>query len=455
MDKNIQIEIALQNYKKFQKEREQNYGCLISTFQSNIPSQKSSNRSKRETLDPIPSDVGEISSTIREILTKPSTKAQLMKEREEREKQQKLLEIEEKKKQLKQWRLEDKNQISHSKQSTSSSIDSKAFFSSGTSDSFKSNHTEPVWIRSGISQQDEISEIQIRHLDGSLDRVQFSSSDLLVRICEYVSSKNFSNQNQQHFNPLKDSTPISLTTPFPRKTFTLNELNELTMKDAGFVPNGSVIVIKSNSGWVLNQKSPYEYSIIHPKWKLKGESVEAKDNFKKKMQEIENLKRIEDRKQSVQSLKKVRMQIKNDFNEKKKQYNEREEEKRSDELKSISNIIQSLEKSNLSTIQVRLPNSSVIKVELPFNSTLDTLRNELVSNHNLSVTTFSFLITFPRKEFKLEDFPNISLKDAGLVPKGNIIVNVPKNNDQLIQINDYEQNDYEENENEYYDQNDY
>lgn len=156
--------------------------------------------------------------------------------------------------------------------------------------------------------------LQIRMLDGEVLKAEFQSEDLLTTVCEYVCS-----QGEGEWYKLG----IVLSTVFPRRKYSLEEMQKLTLRDVGLVPKGNVVVEKQHNGFILKQEPKYKYvyennvcSVIDvcsaipvPAWRLRGESQEEKEKFKEKMR----LKEIEEKKQEKlkkkRDLEKVRKQI--------------------------------------------------------------------------------------------------------------------------------------------------
>lgn len=96
--------------------------------------------------------------------------------------------------------------------------------------------------------------LQIRMLNGDVLKAEFQSEDLLTTVCEYVCS---------HGTEEWYKLGIVLSTVYPRKKYSLEEMQKMTLKDAGLVPKGTVVVEKQHNGFVLKQEPKYKYVYVN------------------------------------------------------------------------------------------------------------------------------------------------------------------------------------------------
>ncbi|KAG2386945.1 hypothetical protein C9374_001980 [Naegleria lovaniensis] len=176
-------------------------------------------------------------------------------------------------------------------------------------------------------------------------------------------------------------------------------------------------------------------AIHHNPNKLKGDSIENKLAFA----ERERLKEQE-------RLKKEKMEEKKRIKALKEQMKREKEEKMSKQQTGGAIVPSTATTTTTTTtsaststpsdqsnalIQVRLPSGTTEKVQLTANDNLNGLYAAISSQLDPN-EAYSILTTFPRKEFFAEDWNQTTLKQAGLVPKGSVIVQLTKNKGMII-----------------------
>jgi hypothetical protein len=118
-----------------------------------------------------------------------------------------------------------------------------------------------------ISPTSKSCFVQIRMLDGSTNRVEFQTEDLLSRICEYIYEHGkFDEKNEEKYE-----SGFIISTTHPKRKFTIEEIETLTIEKSKVV-NQCLIVEVSFEGFKLKEKPLYEYiESILPEWKMKGD----------------------------------------------------------------------------------------------------------------------------------------------------------------------------------------
>ena len=167
--------------------------------------------------------------------------------------------------------------------------------------------------------------------------------------------------------------------------------------------------------------------------KLKGDSVEAKLAFaeRERLKEQERIRKEKlEEKKRVKALKDA---MKKEKEEKQARLSGSSSSASSSTASSSSTVTPKPSESSATSalIQVRLPRGSTEKIQLNTPGTLADLF-KAVSSHLDSNEAYSILTPFPRKEYFEEDWQNTTLDQAGLVPKGSVILQLTKNKGVVI-----------------------
>ncbi|KAL0490754.1 hypothetical protein AKO1_002517 [Acrasis kona] len=159
--------------------------------------------------------------------------------------------------------------------------------------------------------------LSIRLLDGESVKAKFKAQDTLSKVAAYVS--------QKALDLKKDKLPrgrwygiekgISFDMPYPKKSFDVNTLGEITLEQAGLVPSGTLVVtitgierqLQKSGGTITDAK--LQSAIGN---RLHGDSHEEKKAF-----EDEQLRKEAEEKKQAQinkkkELEKIRAQIQGD-----------------------------------------------------------------------------------------------------------------------------------------------
>jgi hypothetical protein len=161
--------------------------------------------------------------------------------------------------------------------------------------------------------------LQIRFLDGSTVKTRFHSEDKLSVVADYVMQ--FINQRREELRKRQKrgeiidieqdfeayDAGIRLSILFPRKKFDNRTLSTTTIKESGLFPKGSIAVERDDSAYGYKYKEnrsekvyvPINYLKANAPWRLRGDSYEEKEKFRKKMRETElQEKELEKRKKN-------------------------------------------------------------------------------------------------------------------------------------------------------------
>jgi hypothetical protein len=159
-------------------------------------------------------------------------------------------------------------------------------------------------------------------------------------------------------------------------------------------------------------------SLFSSSVKLKGDTPEKKLAFEEKQRQIDIEKRKKEKREKEEQLKKLRNQLEED---KKKRSEKNLKEVKKEEIKKEENIKENKDEKQECLLQIKFKNGKTLKKEFYSNDTLYTVANFISENSNEKIGDFTINI-FPKTQFTSEDFIKITLKEAGLSPKGSIIV---------------------------------
>ena len=161
--------------------------------------------------------------------------------------------------------------------------------------------------------------------------------------------------------------------------------------------------------------------------KLKGDSDEQKEEFRKKQLERDMTQRQRERdlkKQQVQALR-TRVAAEKAERLEKLQSNKPAIESQtpvSASLQSTQPIQQEQENKEV-VLQIRLPDGTVLRHTFHSAQTLQHVAEYIILNNaDVSNGAFSMMTPFNRKDYQAEQFPSVSLRDAQLVPRGALVV---------------------------------
>jgi len=182
-----------------------------------------------------------------------------------------------------------------------------------------------------------------------------------------------------------------------------------------------------------NKDANKEPVSLNSTMKLKGDSDEAKDAFKKKQAERDLQEKLKDREKKKQQVNALRAKLAADKVERAEQ-NKSRLQKVDDSLVTIqaqqtAPVVQQQQQQQSQqkivevTLQIRLHDGKIIKHTLPSDQTLAHVAQHIVANcSDLTEGSFSIMTPFNRKDFQPELFEATSLGDAQLVPRGQIVV---------------------------------
>jgi len=273
--------------------------------------------------------------------------------------------------------------------------------------------------------------IQIRMMEGIMLKAKFQSEDTLREICEYViqmATGNIQIENKRYqFNEEDYKDGIRLLTIFPRRIFSMNDL-DMTIENAGLCPNGSVIVEKDISGFVLRKEPKYSYTVTRDmintaSWRLRGDNFETKQAFKNKMRE-ENIQEMKKEKETKQKdLERIRLQIEEDRKERAKLH---KKDICVNSIESTRNNEQRMTEHFTCMLQIRLPDSSILVYNnFKITDTLSDVYRRLLEDGKISSHhQISFIISFPKQQIQFHEFDQKTLQSASLVPRGSLIVQI-------------------------------
>eukprot|EP01080_Neovahlkampfia_damariscottae_P005400 gene5400-9213_t len=263
--------------------------------------------------------------------------------------------------------------------------------------------------------------IQIRMLDGSIKRVEFQTEDLLSRVCEYILEIGKLDEN----NKEKYETGFLISTNFPKRKFTIEEIETLTIENTNLMSQTLVIELSLSNGFKFKEKPIYQYvELVVPDWKLKGDSYEEKQRFKEKQNKEEIEKKRIEKIEKKKELQRIRQQIESN-----------KKNKKGNDININNTMIIKKEEKKETKLRIRLLDGKIInQIYDPQSTIYDIFKDLLKKGYIISTDRILFFMNFPRREFKWNE--NIILRDSGLHPNGSLIIQYIENKGKVTKSDD-------------------
>jgi hypothetical protein len=279
--------------------------------------------------------------------------------------------------------------------------------------------------------------IRIRLHDGSVLQHTFAADDMLSTVCDVIIAHIETNYNQimeesdepsvkQRYN-----SGIKLSVPYPRKLYDGQQIKTISLQEAGLLPTASLIVELDESGYRKHIPKPKIQKRDAPTYTLRKDSQQDKNEYmqKQRQKEVEDIER--ERLEKKRIMDGLRKEIAADKKEREEQRTmmelKREQEQRKEKKRKRSTSLNSrapIEGNCTITVRTLQGKTHVVN-SLKEDDTLQDLYDLLCTKRLILVNdsiTFVNTSCMPRKEFDENDFEDITLNDAELVPNGAISV---------------------------------
>jgi hypothetical protein len=178
------------------------------------------------------------------------------------------------------------------------------------------------------SSKDDFCVVCIRFHDGTTVHPKFKKTLTLMTVYNYVIRK--AQESGLDKKPggkiYRNEDGFELQSFYPKKSFSKDMLASTTLEQAGFYPNGTIIVAPWKDGETTMikgegtiQEAKKKIDIKVPDHRLRGESNAEKQQFKKRLQEKEAQEKKKEMQKKKETLSQLRSQIQYDKEERKRE----------------------------------------------------------------------------------------------------------------------------------------